>query len=468
MRHEFESSHESDFLTRLEKDARAHTSDHGHPILISSRILTHRGRATLMSTTMAKGRAASRKSRVYIFREWLMKTYGSYLYQEIAMGDGDDCNRTSNLAFRDLSESTDTCQPRTHRKRKRSRSSSPVILDVAGGKGDLSWLLKNVDGLESIVVDPWKPDPKTTSRNERMVKSIEYLRQHPEEAQKRSVPCLPTYQPLAGLLPRLLEGRKKRLGLRKQQDDKLQHSSDDKNPNFSSSTKTINVSNQECNKGSTRDGEDDSCRPEDFLTPQIFHVPLDENLVQRVHKRVAQDIKEPKISKSVDETISTDDSTNENGEKIDPEEMHAEGGILDLLTSGRIKLIVGFHPDQATEPCIDLARVLGIPYCVVPCCVFPSEFPDRRVRQSAVARNKNNANDKSIDAEDQETMVPVRTYQQFLDYLRAKATAPLSEIVCEPCHEEDEQQRKVLTSYLDFPFTETAKNIVLYTLPPSA
>ena len=84
MRHEFESSHESDFLTRLEKDARAHTSDHGHPILISSRILTHRGRATLISTTMAKGRAASRKSRVYIFREWLMKTYGSYLSQEIA------------------------------------------------------------------------------------------------------------------------------------------------------------------------------------------------------------------------------------------------------------------------------------------------------------------------------------------------------------------------------------------------
>lgn len=417
----------------------------------------------MISVTMGKGRAASRKSRVYIFREWLMKTYGSYLSQEL------DGNRTTNLVSRDSPESTDACQPQSYRKRKRSRCSSPVILDVAGGKGDLSWLLKNVDGLESIVVDPWKPDPKTTSRNERMVKSIQYLRQHPEEAQKRSVPCLPTYQPLAGLLPRLLEERKKRLSLRKQQDERLQNSSDYKDPNSLSlgPIKTNNISNQGCNEVPIGDDENDHCRPEDFLTPQIFHVPLDDNLVQRVHKRIIQDRKKVKLLKLDVEKKSTDDDTNENGEKVDPEEMQDEEGILDLLTSGRIKLIVGFHPDQATEPCIDLARVLGIPYCVVPCCVFPTEFPDRRVRQVAEPQNKNHANDTSIDAEDQETMVPVRNYQQFLDYLKAKASAPLSEIVCEPFQDEDEQQRKVLTSYLDFPFTETAKNIVLYTLPPS-
>lgn len=29
-----------------------------------------------------------------------------------------------------------------------------TILDVAGGRGDLSWLLCNVDGVDSVVVDP--------------------------------------------------------------------------------------------------------------------------------------------------------------------------------------------------------------------------------------------------------------------------------------------------------------------------
>lgn len=353
---------------------------------------------------MGKGRAASRKSRVYIFREWLMTTYGSYLSQEMTMGHGDDCYSTKNS----ISEDTAVEQ---NRKRKRSRPAPPVILDVAGGKGDLSWLLKNVDCLESIVVDPWKADPNATSRNERMVKSIEYLRQHPEEAQKRSVPFLPTYQPLAALLPRLLDERKKRLD----------------------------------------NNADEPCRPEDFLTPKIFHIPLDETLVQSVHNRILQNSK--KLKQSADDNNSDGDSTDANTARTDQEEMHEEEEILDLLTSGRIKLIVGFHPDQATEPCIDLARVLDIPYCVVPCCVFPSEFPDRRVFQAATPKD-------TEDTKTEETMVPVRTYQQFLDYLRAKASAPLPEIAFE-----DEHQRQMQTAYLDFPFTETAKNIVLYTLP---
>ncbi len=46
---------------------------------------------------------------------------------------------------------------------------------------------------------------------------------------------------------------------------------------------------------------------------------------------------------------------------------------------------------------VDLALALGLPFAVVPCCVFPSEFPDRRVDGS-----------------------PVRFYPQLLAYLRAK------------------------------------------------
>jgi len=55
---------------------------------------------------------------------------------------------------------------------------------------------------------------------------------------------------------------------------------------------------------------------------------------------------------------------------------------------------------QATDSCIDLALLLQIPYCVVPCCVFPSEFMHRRIFGS----------DERL----------VRTYSDLLEYLKAK------------------------------------------------
>ena len=60
--------------------------------------------------------------------------------------------------------------------------------------------------------------------------------------------------------------------------------------------------------------------------------------------------------------------------------------------------IVGLHPDQASEAIVDAALALGKPFAVVPCCVFPSTFPQRRLRSGQ----------------------HVRTYRGFLKYLRAK------------------------------------------------
>lgn len=106
----------------------------------------------------SSSRGSSRKNRVYVFREFLLKTYSSYL--------------------------------RPH----------DVVLDIAGGKGDLSWLLTNVDGLTSIVVDP------RITKCDHFSKSIAYLRAHPDEALKRAIPNRPTHQPLASILPALEGG----------------------------------------------------------------------------------------------------------------------------------------------------------------------------------------------------------------------------------------------------------------------
>jgi hypothetical protein len=43
-------------------------------------------------------------------------------------------------------------------------------------------------------------------------------------------------------------------------------------------------------------------------------------------------------------------------------------------------VVVGMHPDQATEPIVDLALAHGKPFAVVPCCVFARETPGRRCR----------------------------------------------------------------------------------------
>ncbi|CAJ1343963.1 unnamed protein product [Effrenium voratum] len=63
-------------------------------------------------------------------------------------------------------------------------------------------------------------------------------------------------------------------------------------------------------------------------------------------------------------------------------------------------LILGFHPDQATEACIDLALTLQRPFAVCPCCVFPKEFPQRELHGQKV-----------------------KTYPDFIEYLQQKHPA---------------------------------------------
>ena len=40
---------------------------------------------------------------------------------------------------------------------------SGVVLDVAGGRGDLSWLFANADGIDAVVVDPRPTDHRKIS-----------------------------------------------------------------------------------------------------------------------------------------------------------------------------------------------------------------------------------------------------------------------------------------------------------------
>lgn len=79
-------------------------------------------------------------------------------------------------------------------------------------------------------------------------------------------------------------------------------------------------------------------------------------------------------------------------QRFDPDFELEHGELLD-----GVSMIVGMHPDEATEVIIDTALRLRKPFAVVPCCVFaraiPKFLPQRR---------------------------QVTTYEQLLDYLELK------------------------------------------------
>lgn len=65
-------------------------------------------------------------------------------------------------------------------------------------------------------------------------------------------------------------------------------------------------------------------------------------------------------------------------------------------------VLVGMHSDQATEPLVDFALMHDKSFAVIPCCVFPELFPFRFFT--------------TPDGK----QVPVRTYEQFCQYLMQK------------------------------------------------
>ena len=80
------------------------------------------------------------------------------------------------------------------------------------------------------------------------------------------------------------------------------------------------------------------------------------------------------------------------------------------------------HPDGATEAIVDFALAAGIPFAVVPCCVYSRDFP-RRVDESGR---------------------PIRNLERFIAYLKAKAPPG-----------------RIATQILPF----EGKNVVVYGLP---
>lgn len=86
------------------------------------------------------------------------------------------------------------------------------------------------------------------------------------------------------------------------------------------------------------------------------------------------------------------------------------------------QLVIGMHPDEATDPIVEISLRRNKPFAIVPCCVYWRLFPHRRTR----------------DGEQ------VRSVEQLGEYLVDLAP-----------------KGKIRKAELDFP----GRNTVLYTLP---
>lgn len=67
----------------------------------------------------------------------------------------------------------------------------------------------------------------------------------------------------------------------------------------------------------------------------------------------------------------------------------------DHLLVSNASCLIGLHPDQATQDILDIALKYNKSFAIVPCCVFPSFFPQRQLRDGS----------------------NIITYAQFIQYL---------------------------------------------------
>jgi len=87
------------------------------------------------------------------------------------------------------------------------------------------------------------------------------------------------------------------------------------------------------------------------------------------------------------------------------QEKEGGGSSAMLAAKGSASIIVGMHPDEATEHIVDVALQMNLPFAVVPCCVFPRENTFRVHPRTGGA---------------------VQTYEDFVEYLCAKAPTRIS------------------------------------------
>eukprot|EP00884_Botryococcus_braunii_P010341 jgi/Botrbrau1/19308/Bobra.0073s0047.1 len=204
------------------------------------------------------------------------------------------------------------------------RSGSGVV-DVAGGRGELAFYLQNVHGIHTTVVDP---RPGKLSRKQHRILASSSLQ--PADSAHCSAGSLPLRTPTDESWPASLDPALRATG------------------GFQAAAHNFQVGRADdqgkvCDRSLSRIAEGPATGEDRFVVGG-------------------------------------------NGwEGQLPEHLEAEFG-MQLWESRhgealrRCSIVVGLHPDQATDPILEFALAFGKPFAIIPCCVFARQFPHRRLR----------------------------------------------------------------------------------------
>jgi hypothetical protein len=196
------------------------------------------------------------------------------------------------------------------------------VIDVAGGKGELSFELMNLNGWKSTVFDP-RPNLDFSDCLKKLAKNL-YTRNRNWKHYSPTVLTEPVFPEHVRVL----------------WDEDLY--------------------NILLSRGGTR--------------TETAHNSLWKKLRKDADKMIYFDHPDKITSIEVEHETDTDEASEESEDKLD--------SVLDLIEQA--DLIVGMHPDKAAEFIVDYCLRVGKSFAVVPCCVFPNSFPHRRLEGKEV------------------------------------------------------------------------------------
>lgn len=247
-------------------------------------------------------------------------------------------NKLNVYVFREFLISTLVPQPCAPPSESPAQSSFK-ILDVAGGKGDLSWLLSNLASgpcITSTIVDPHN------TNFSRKTKSVDYLRSNPNIAKICSDKQLPdTYQPLANLVT---------------QNQIATTFTTPSHLRIRLTPPIIHAFKTELVEGT--DGESSNWRA-------VFNAEQQQT----------------ELSESQTKNFILPSSTEGSSDGRTISSAHEAYSALSSADA-----LVCYHGDGAVEPAVELALLLQIPFAVVPCCVLQKQFPNRTLADGTFVR----------------------------------------------------------------------------------
>ena len=291
-------------------------------------------------------------------------------------------------------------------------SSGEGILDVAGGKGELAFELRNISGIPVTVVDP---RPMRLDRYVRRFRSGIYHRNQSQVASKLRRPQTSSLSAPTHLRMFLHKGL-----FDPSTTEETRRAATMESYALAHATRWSRRGLVETESAPTADIPGDI--PARVNLDEAYRVPGAPVRHKTMFTRAppssnsSASVDLPIVNKqdvmNEDETYECDDVNTHIDEDRDAAAMEpiAMDSAETAATCERVlsgcSVVVGLHPDQATDAAVDFALAHGKPFAVVPCCTYARDFPHRRLPPGP-GRPKGGG--------------PVTTHAHLVEYLLAKA-----------------------------------------------